>query len=70
MTANVGNIDRLIRLFLGLALILWPFVTSYALWDSSLLKYGAIIVGVVLAGTSMMRFCPAYRLLGLSTCRR
>lgn len=70
MTSNVGKIDRLIRILLGAALFLWPFVTDYALWDNSLLKYGAMIVGIVLIATSAMKFCPLYRLVGMSTCRR
>lgn len=70
MTANLGNLDRVIRLVLGIALILAPLVYTSALWDSSVLKYGAIVVGLVLAGTSAMRFCPLYRIFGINTCRR
>ncbi|CUK14355.1 DUF2892 domain-containing protein [Shimia thalassica] len=70
MTANVGNLDRLVRLILGIALFLLPFVTQAAVWDNAVMKYGAIVVGLVLAGTSAMKFCPLYRILGVSTCRR
>lgn len=69
MSANVGNIDRIVRALLGLALILAPFLTSAAIWGDPLYRYGAIIVGAVLLLTSAMRFCPAYRLLGIRTCR-
>ncbi|SHI45178.1 Protein of unknown function [Shimia gijangensis] len=70
MTKNVGKIDRLLRILLGAALFLWPFVTDYALWDSAILKYGAMAVGIILVATSAMKFCPLYRLVGMSTCRR
>lgn len=70
MTSNVGKIDRLLRIALGAALFLCPLVTDYALWDNAILKYGAMIVGIVLIATSAMKFCPLYRLVGMSTCRR
>lgn len=70
MTSNVGKIDRLIRILLGAALFLCPFVTDYALWDSAIMKYGAMAVGIILIATSAMKFCPLYRLVGMSTCRR
>ena len=70
MTSNVGTIDRLIRILLGAALFLCPFVTDYALWDNSFFKYAAMAVGIILIATSAMKFCPLYRLVGMSTCRR
>lgn len=70
MTHNVGNLDRLIRLILGAALIILPFAFEAALWQSDMIKYGLALVGLVLAGTSAFKFCPLYRVLGLSTCRR
>jgi len=70
MSPNVGNIDRLLRLVLGVALFVAPFVISSSLWENDMMKYGAMIVGVVLAGTSAMKFCPLYRLVGMSTCPR
>ncbi|MDV4144893.1 MULTISPECIES: YgaP family membrane protein [Shimia] len=70
MTHNVGNLDRLIRLILGAALIILPFAFEAALWQNDMIKYGLALVGLVLAGTSAFKFCPLYRVLGLSTCRR
>ena len=65
MTTNVGSADRLIRIVLGLILVLLPFVTNVG----PILTYGAPIVGVVLVVTAFLRFCPAYRLFGIRTCK-
>ena len=61
MTANVGNLDRLLRGVVGLALLAW------AIWgtgDWHMLGW----IGVVPLATAAIRFCPLYRLIGLSTC--
>ncbi len=69
MTCNVGNMDRLARLCAGVGLFLSPFVNEVVLWDSAWLRYGVALIGLALAGTSALRVCPPYRLLGLNTCR-
>jgi len=69
MTTNVGNTDRVIRLLLGLVLIAAPLMNMPAIWSEPVWAYASMAVGVVLAATSMLRFCPAYRVLGLSTCK-
>ncbi|WP_425404415.1 YgaP family membrane protein [Hwanghaeella sp.] len=69
MVQNVGKIDRILRLVLGLVLIVAPFVTELALWQTAALKYGAVVVGVVFVATAFLRFCPLYRLIGMNTCK-
>ncbi len=69
LSANVGTIDRVLRLVIGVALIALPYVLSSPLWENPVLRIGAPIVGLVLIATASMRFCPLYRLLGASTCR-
>ncbi|MCS7081824.1 MAG: DUF2892 domain-containing protein [Bacteroidetes bacterium] len=59
MRCNVGKVDRIIRLVLGLALVSLVFVGPQTPWGW---------LGLVLLGTAFLRFCPLYRLLGLSTC--
>jgi len=59
MTAKVGTIDRLIRIVAGVALIVLAALGRLA--------FGAILANVPLA-TGLFRFCPAYRLIGLTTC--
>lgn len=67
MTSNVGNIDRLLRLVLGAVLLVLPFVLG---WEGSVMRIGAVVVGLVLIGTASIKFCPLYRILGMSTCPR
>ncbi|MFN3171761.1 MAG: DUF2892 domain-containing protein [Hyphomicrobiales bacterium] len=69
MSINVGNVDRAIRGLVGLFLIAAPFLGLFGLAVSGTVSYAMIAIGLVLVGTALFRFCPAYRLLGLSTCR-
>ncbi len=66
-TANVGTIDRSIRLLLGAALIASPYFFASTLWDNTLVRFIVPIVGVILILTALVRFCPIYRLIGAST---
>ena len=61
MNANVGTIDRALRIVIGLALIAGALTGMIGAWGW---------VGVVPLATGLFRFCPAYRLLGLSSCSR
>ena len=69
MIANVGNLDRAIRLVLGVALIAAALLSDWAVFDAVALKYGAVVVGVVMLATATFRFCPLYTVLGVKTCR-
>ncbi len=61
MTANVGGIDRVLRAVLGVVLIALVFVGPQTPWGW---------IGVVPLLTALVRFCPLYPLLGISTCPR
>lgn len=66
--ANIGTADRALRFIAGFILILagfLPFVTA-ALGSWSWLLVG---IGGVNVATATLRYCPAYSLLGISTCR-
>lgn len=65
MSANVGNIDRILRAVLGAVLLIVALTGAV----SGGLFWVALIVGVVMLGTAGMKFCPAYRLLGVNTCK-
>lgn len=58
MKRNVGNIDRVIRIVIGLAILLAGFY--FGSW------WGA--VGLVPLLTAAIGWCPLYLPLGLSTC--
>lgn len=68
-SANVGPADRIIRLIVGAILIALPYVYASPIWANGALRWGVPLVGLVLVLTALVRFCPAYRLLGTSTCK-
>lgn len=59
MKANVGSVDRALRLVAGAAIV-GAGVYFQSLWG---------LVGLVPLATGLFRFCPAYTLVGLKTCR-
>jgi len=59
MTTNVGTVDRVIRGLVGLFLIAMVFVGPQTPWGW---------IGVIPLVTAILGFCPAYKLLGFSTC--
>ena len=64
MNANVGSTDRIVRVVLALAALVFAFVTGI----DSALGIVLLVVGVVLSATALTGFCPIYRVLGMSTC--
>lgn len=59
MEANVGMTDRWLRMSLGAVLIALVFVGPQSPWGW---------LGLFLLASGMMRFCPIYKLLGLTSC--
>lgn len=59
MTKNVGGIDRILRIVVGLALIAAAATGSIGLWG---------YIGVVPLLTGLMGWCPPYTMLGFNTC--
>lgn len=57
---NIGKVDQIIRIILGLIL-----VSFFFLLDGGLRYIG--IIGLVLILTSFMKFCPLYTLFGINT---
>lgn len=70
MNANVGMIDRIFRLIVGVVLVALPFASSFEIWANPVWTYGSVLVGLVLAVTAAVRFCPLYRILGICTTQR
>ena len=69
MKINVGTPDRIARMVIGAVLVLLPFVSGLALFANPLWLWASIVVGAVLIVTAIVRFCPLYAILGLSTCK-
>ena len=59
MKLNVGGIDRILRIVVGIMLIGLAATGTVGWWGW---------LGVVPLATGLFRFCPMYRLLGMSTC--
>lgn len=59
MQANVGGIDRIIRIIVGLALIAATLAGAIGAWGW---------IGLVPLLTGVFSRCPAYKLIGLNTC--
>ena len=68
-SANVGSVDRIIRLIAGAVLIILPFLSSSALLSGPVMAWLLPLVGVVLIATAFLRFCPIYKILGIKTCK-
>ncbi len=60
MKSNVGGIDRLLRIVLGLVLIGLAATGTVGLWGW---------IGIVPLATGAIGWCPPYALFGWSTCR-
>ena len=58
---NMGGMDRLVRLLLGVVLIVLALTGTIGVWGW---------LGLILVGTAFVRFCPLYRVFGMSTCKR
>ena len=59
MSNNIGTPDRIVRIVVGLVLIAMVFVGPQTPWGW---------IGLVPLITALVGWCPAYRLVGLSTC--
>lgn len=60
MQANVGGIDKVVRIIGGLVLIALAATGTVGLWGW---------IGVVPLLTGLFNFCPLYSLLGIKTCK-
>lgn len=60
MKTNVGTLDRSLRIAAGVILIALSLAGVLGLWGW---------IGVVPLATGIFRFCPAYPLLGINTCK-
>lgn len=71
MQKNVGSTDRLIRIIVGAILIIVAVVSLAGMALIGLGGWAWLIglVGVVMAATGLINFCPAYTLIGINTCK-
>ena len=62
MMANVGGLDRALRVVLGLGLLAAGWLMPAVGW------WG--LLGLVPLATGLLSWCPPYALLGINTCAR
>jgi hypothetical protein len=60
MKLNVGGIDRILRIVVGLALVVWALMGG-PVWAW---------IGIVPLATGAVGFCPLYPMIGMSTCAK
>ncbi|MDP2153757.1 MAG: DUF2892 domain-containing protein [Methylotenera sp.] len=60
MKANVGGVDRALRIIVGLALIAWVLFGNGPMWAW---------LGLLPLATGLFSSCGAYSLLGINTCK-
>ncbi|PIQ13171.1 MAG: DUF2892 domain-containing protein [Hydrogenophilales bacterium CG_4_9_14_3_um_filter_59_35] len=60
MKANVGGIDKVLRIVAGVALLGLGVAGVLPMWVG--------LIGLVPLVTGLMNWCPAYALLGLNSC--
>jgi len=59
MKVNLGSVDRIVRISVGATLIGLVAGDVIGPWG---------YIGIVPIATALLGFCPAYRLLGFSSC--
>lgn len=59
MSANVGGIDRALRIVVGIVLIVLTLMGTIGVWGW---------IGVIPLATGLLRVCPAYSIIGVNTC--
>ena len=60
MKSNVGGIDRVVRIVLGLVLLGLTLTGQIGAWGW---------IGIVPLATGALGWCPPYSLLGINTCK-
>ena len=60
MTSNIGGIERIARIVIGLVLVAMAATGQVGLWGW---------LGLVPLATGLIGWCPPYSLLGINTCK-
>ena len=66
MGRNEGTADRVVR---GLVVAPIALIAAVAVGLGTVAGVVLAVVGVIMALTAAVGFCPLYRLVGVSTCR-
>jgi hypothetical protein len=66
MKANIGSLDKLIRLGLAIVLIALFYMEVF----SQTIGFIALIVALLLTVTSLINFCPLYPIFKIDTTKK
>lgn len=58
MNKNIGTVDKVIRIIVGLGLLSLVFIGPQTLWG---------LIGIIPLGTALINWCPLYSLIGMRT---
>lgn len=61
MKQNVNNIERVVRVVIGAAIVSLVFIGPQSPWGW---------LGLVPIATGLLGWCPPYAMLGISTCKK
>ena len=61
MTKNIHNIERAVRIIVGLIIISLVFIGPQSNWGW---------LGLIPLATGLTGWCPPYALLGINTCKK
>lgn len=60
MGTNVGHLDRILRIVVGLAILVYGYMMG-SWWG---------LIGLIPLITGLIKWCPVYTLIGASTCKK
>lgn len=60
MIQNVGKIDKIIRIVLGIVILVIGYM-NHSWWG---------LIGLIPLGTALLGYCPLYPLVGINTCSK
>ena len=61
MKRNLGTVERAARVVAGVGILTLVFVGPQSLWG---------LLGIVPLATGLAGYCPAFQILGFSTCKK
>ncbi|MBT3178083.1 MAG: DUF2892 domain-containing protein [Desulfobacula sp.] len=61
MKQNIHNIERIVRIIIGLVILSLVFIGPKSLWG---------LIGIMPIFTGVTGWCPPYQVLGISTCKK
>jgi hypothetical protein len=64
MSRNVGAVERVVRIFIGVALIALGLLHVFG----GTLAIAGYVVGAIALVTGFVRYCPAWAAFGINSC--